>query len=163
MSGLGGLFIYALAIVLTIVALRRRDATFRLAMQRAMEQAFVILPRMIFALIAAGFVVKLIPTEIIIHYLGPGAGFKSILIATLTGLLIPSGPVTAFAVAASFALEGASVPALIAYVTGWSVFALHRVVIFEIPLLGTSFVKLRLLSILPLPLLAGAIAMLVSG
>lgn len=163
MNGLGGLFIYVLATILSVVALLRRDDSFRIGMQRAVEQALVILPRMIFALVAAGFVVKLIPTDIIIRYLGTDAGFKAILIASVTGLIIPSGPVTAFAVAASFAIEGASVPALIAYVTGWSVFAMHRVIIFEIPLLGARFVKLRLLSVLPLPLLAGSIAMLASG
>jgi uncharacterized membrane protein YraQ (UPF0718 family) len=163
MSGIGGLFIYALAIVLSAVALHKRDARFGAGMQRAIEQGVVILPRMILALIAAGFVVKMIPTDIIIQYLGPDAGFKSILIASLTGLIIPSGPVTAFAVAASFAIEGASVPALIAYVTGWSVFAMHRVVIFEIPLLGIRFTTLRLLAVLPLPLLAGAIAMLANA
>jgi hypothetical protein len=39
------------------------------------------------------------------------------------------------------------------------VFALHRVFIFEIPLLGMSFTRLRMLSGLILPLLAGGLTL----
>lgn len=162
MSSFGGLFIYTAAIILAGVSLARRDDSFRHGMRRALEQAVAILPRMIFALIAAVFIVKLIPTEIIARYLGAEAGFTAILIASLAGLMVPSGPVIAFAAASTFAVEGASVPALVAFVTGWSVFAAHRVVIFEIPLLGTQFVRLRMLSVTPLPVLAGSITMLVT-
>lgn len=159
MTDVGALFIYSLAVVLAAVALLRRDQTFAQGMERAAQQAITILPRMVFALIAAGFIVKLIPTDIIVSNLGAGAGFRGILIGSLTGLIVPSGPVTAFAIAAAFASEGASTPALISFITGWSVFAAHRVVIFEIPLLGLPFVRLRMLSVLPLPLIAGALAL----
>lgn len=163
MNGLGAIIIYAAAVVLAAVALSRRDTSFRMGVRRALEQSFIVLPRMIFALIAAGFIVKLIPTEIIVGNLGTDAGFKAILIGSLAGLIVPSGPVIAFAVAASFALEGASVPALVSFLTGWSVFAAHRVLIFEIPLLGAHFVRLRMLSVIPLPIIAGTLAMIVSG
>ncbi|MDH3533719.1 MAG: hypothetical protein OEO82_12370 [Gammaproteobacteria bacterium] len=163
MRELGGLFIYAAAIALALYTLSRRDATFRSGVQRALEQSLILLPRMIFALIAAGFIVRLIPTEIIVSYLGSEAGFRGILIGSLTGLIVPSGPAVAFAIAAAFALEGASVPALVAFLTGWSVFAAHRVIIFEIPLLGAHFLRLRMLSVMPLPIIAGTMALLVTG
>ena len=114
-------------------------------------------------MIAASFIVRLIPTDLVVEYLGAEAGIKGIVIGSLAGLVVPSGPPVAFAVAASFALEGASVPALVAFLTAWSVFAAHRVFIFELPLLGARFVRLRMLSVIPLPLIAGAIAMLVSS
>jgi uncharacterized membrane protein YraQ (UPF0718 family) len=142
------------------MALARRDGAFRLGIRRAIEQVVTLLPSMVFALIAAGFLVKLIPTEFISGQLGAGAGFRAILIGSLAGLIIPSGPVITFAIAASLAEEGASVPALIAFITSWSLFTAHRVLIYEIPLLGTRFVRLRMLSNLPIPFLAGAIAML---
>jgi len=162
MNSVGGLFIYALAAGVSLYALSRRDDSFGRGMRRAGEHALIVLPRMIFALLAAGFIVELIPTEIIIRYLGAEAGFKAILIGSVTGLIVPSGPVIAFAIAAAFAGEGASVPALIAFITGWSVFAAHRIVIFEIPLLGVHWVRLRMLTAIPLPLLAGGLAMLVT-
>ena len=96
-------------------------------------------------------------------YLGAESGFKGILIGSLTGLIVPSGPAVAFAIAAAFALEGASVPALVSFLTGWSVFAAHRVLIFEIPLLGAHFVRLRMLSVTALPIIAGTAAMLITS
>ena len=150
---------YILFVVLMIYALSRRDGSFAKGMHRAMVQIASLAPRMIVALIAAGFIAKLLPTELIASYLGKDAGLLAILIATVTGMVIPAGPVVAFAIAAVFAKAGASTPALIAFVTSWSVFAAHRIIIFEIPLLGTSFLKMRLASVLITPLLAGVIAL----
>lgn len=155
----GALFIYGLAIVATLIALLRRDGSLGLGLNRSIVQSFVIIPRMIFALIAAGFIVKLIPTEIIVDNLGADAGLRAITIGSLTGLIVPAGPVVAFALAAAFAGEGASAPALVAFITGWSVFAAHRVLIFEIPMLGLRWIRLRMLSVVPLPFIAGVLAM----
>lgn len=163
MSQLGTLLLLAAALVLAVVAYRRHDGSLLLSMNRALEQGMVILPRMLLALIAASFMVRLIPTEVIARYLGTEAGFTAVIIGSVAGLIVPSGPVVAFAFAAAFAGEGASLPALISFVTAWSVFATHRVVIFELPMLGSKFVQLRLLSVLPLPLLAGAITMAISS
>ncbi len=163
MNGFGELVLYSAGILLGGIALARGDHSFSMGLKRALEQSLILLPRVILAFIAATFIVKLIPTEIIVGHLGAGAGFTAILIASVTGLLVPAGPAVAFAVAATFALEGASVPALIAFLTGWSVFAAHRVLIFEIPLLGARFVRLRMLCVIPLPLIAGALAMIATG
>jgi hypothetical protein len=45
--------------------------------------------------------------------------------------------------------------------TAWSVFALHRMLIYELPLLGFEFSRVRLLSTLLLPPIAGFAAMLI--
>jgi uncharacterized membrane protein YraQ (UPF0718 family) len=118
---------------------------------------------MICALIAAEFLAMLIPTEVISQFLGRDAGLLAIFIGSLTGLLVPSGPVISFSIAATFANAGASVPAVIAFLTAWSLFSAHRILIYEIPLLGISFLRLRLLSVLILPMLSGVIAMLGTG
>ena len=163
MSNFGALFIYGAAALLMAVAILRRDGSWQLGMHRALSQAVQILPRMVVALIAAGFVVTLIPTDIIVRYLGSESGFIGIIIGSITGLIVPGGPVIAFAIAAAFAGEGASMPSLVAFVSGWSVFATHRVVIFEIPMLGLPFVRLRMLAVLPIPILAGLLTMLATG
>lgn len=161
MNDFGGIFIFLLAFVFTGIAFLRRDGSLRLGITRSIVQSFVIIPRMIFALIAAGFIVKLIPTEVIVGNLGAEAGLRAILIGSLTGLIVPAGPVVAFAIAAAFALEGASVPALVSFLTAWSVFAAHRILIFEIPMLGLHWVRLRMLAVTPLPIIAGLIALLI--
>ena len=92
---------------------------------------------------------------------GRGCGLLALPIAAVTGLIIPAGPVIAFAIAAVFAKAGASVPALVTFVTSWSLYAAHRILIYEIPLLGPSFLRLRALSVLVLPFMAGALAVLV--
>jgi hypothetical protein len=40
-------------------------------------------------------------------------------------------------------------------------FAAHRILIYEVPLVGTSFLRLRIVSVTVLPFLAGGLAMLV--
>jgi len=159
MTSPGVLVIYGLLIILATVALSRGKEDFKHGLIRGVEQVLILVPRMLCALVAAGFVVKLIPTEIISSYLGAEAGFIAIVIGTLAGMLIPAGPVVSFSIAAVFANEGASTPALISFITSWSVFALHRVIIFEIPLLGMSFLRMRLLSVIVLPLLAGSLTL----
>ncbi len=163
MTNPGVLVIYGLLIVLGTVALSRGHGSFKQGLIRGVEQLLKLVPRMLCALVAAGFIAKLIPTEIISSYLGAEAGFIAIAIGTLTGMLIPAGPVVSFSIAAVFANEGASAPALVSFITSWSVFALHRVIIFEIPLLGLAFLRLRLLSVLVLPLLAGSFTLAATG
>lgn len=159
MTGAGVMIIYVLMIVLGIAALVRGKDVFRLGLTRGTEQLFKLLPRMFFALVAAGFIAILIPAELIGRFLGEAAGFKAIVIGSLTGMIVPAGPAISFSIAAVLATEGASTPALVSFITSWSVFALHRVFIFEIPLLGFSFTRLRMLSGLILPLIAGGLTL----
>jgi uncharacterized membrane protein YraQ (UPF0718 family) len=155
-----GLLLLGLAAVaLAVVALRQGNDTFTRGLQRAAEQAAHLVPRMICALIGAGFIGKLMPSDLIAQHLGSEAGISAILIATAAGLVLPAGPVVAFAIAAVFARAGASVPALVAFITSWSLFAAHRIFMYEIPLLGLSFVRFRIASVAVAPILAGLIAM----
>ena len=159
----GIVILYALLAVMVLAALSRMDGTFQRGLRRAVEQLAVLAPRMVCALTAAGFIARLIPSELIGQYLGAGAGLEAILLATAVGLIIPAGPVIAFAIAAIFARSGASTAALIAFITSWSLFAAHRIFIYEIPLLGTSFLRLRVVSVAVLPILAGLMALAWAG
>ncbi|TDI57728.1 MAG: hypothetical protein E2O93_04080 [Alphaproteobacteria bacterium] len=148
---------------MVLAALSRRDGTFQRGLRRAVEQLALLAPRMVCALTAAGFIARLIPSELIGQYLGAEAGLKAILLASALGLFIPAGPVIAFAIAAIFARSGASTAALIAFITSWSLFAAHRIFIYEIPLLGPSFLRLRIVSVAALPIIAGLIALAWAG
>jgi len=160
MINIGILVLVLSAVALAAIALRKGTNTFARGIQRAIEQAAQLVPRMICALIAAGFVAKLIPGAFIARFLGDEAGLTAVLIAAATGIIVPAGPAIAFSIGAVFANAGASVPALIAFITSWSIFAAHRIFIYEIPLLGLSFLRLRLASVAATPVLAGVIAIL---
>ncbi|MBT8408223.1 MAG: permease [Alphaproteobacteria bacterium] len=154
-------FVVLLALLLGLLGLAlRRGEDFGPVTQRFIEQFAMLVPRMLCALVAAGFIAQLIPKEAIARLLGEDAGILAIPIAAVTGLLVPAGPVIAFAIAAVFAKSGASTPALVTFVTSWSIFAAHRILIYEIPLLGPSFLRLRIVSAAAVPFLAGLLAML---
>ncbi len=154
----GVILLAGIYVVLAGLALLRRDGTFGKAVGRSVEQFWILVPRMICALIAAGFIAALIPTELIAKYLGGGAGLGAIVVAFGAGMIIPAGPVVAFPIAAVFARAGASTPALITFIASWSIFAAHRIIIYEIPLLGPTFLRLRLLAAGGTPLVGGVIA-----
>jgi len=153
------LVIYIAPVLLGIYAFTRKDKSFQKGLNRGLEQFLILVPRMICALIGAEFLAMMIPTEIISRFLGNEAGIVSILIGSLTGLLIPAGPIISFSIAATFAKAGASTPAVIAFLTAWSLFSIHRILIYEIPLLGFSFLRLRLLSVMIIPPMAGVLVL----
>ena len=157
---IGFLFLMTILIVLFGMAVVRGSDSMPMALKRGLEQFAMLVPRMLCALVAAGFIAKLIPSEFISTFIGQGAGLAAIPIAAAVGLIIPAGPVIAFSIAAVFAHSGASVPALVTFVTSWSIYAAHRILIYELPLIGPSFLRLRAASTLVVPFLAGLIATL---
>lgn len=156
----GVLVLFALMVILLATALARREDPGPI-IERVIDQAAKLVPRMLCALVAAGFVAELLPKQAISQFMGGDAGLWALPVAAATGLLIPAGPVIAFAIAAVFAKAGASTPALITFITSWSLYASHRILIYELPLLGPSFLRTRALSVLPAPFLAGLLAVLV--
>lgn len=145
---------------LVVLAIGRREDPGPIV-RRAIEQFAKLVPRMVCALIAAGFIAQLIPKQAIASMLGEQAGLVALPVAAATGLIIPAGPVIAFAIAVVFAKAGASAAALITFITSWTIFAAHRVLIYELPLLGGSFFRLRVASVFVVPFLAGLTAYLV--
>lgn len=155
------LIIWLLAISLAGYAALRKDGSLSEGLVRGADQLIRVLPRVLMALTAAGFIAKLIPGEIVGAWLGPDSGARGIAIAAFAGLLVPSGPIVSFSLAAVLATSGAAPPQLIAFITSWSIFAIHRITIYEIPMLGWRFLAVRLGASFLLPLLAGASAGLV--
>ncbi|MDJ0868679.1 MAG: permease [Myxococcota bacterium] len=108
--------------------------------------------------VAAGLAQALVPQEWIQRAVGDAAGVRGIAIAAVAGALTPSGPFVAMPLAAALARTGAGTGALVAYVTGWSLLAMHRFLAWEIPILGLRFALLRWGLCLVLPILAGLAA-----
>jgi uncharacterized membrane protein YraQ (UPF0718 family) len=83
-------------------------------------------------------------------------------IATLAGIVCPGGPITIFPIAAAFVAVGADVGATIAFIVSWTLLGYGRALVWELPFFGPEFVIWRSLVALPLPIVAGLLARLLS-
>jgi uncharacterized membrane protein YraQ (UPF0718 family) len=110
--------------------------------------------------VAAGLAEALVPKNAIPTALGVDSGLRGILLATGAGALTPSGPFVAIPIAAALERSGAGVAPLVAYVSAWGLLALHRLVAWEIPILGSRLALLRWGVCLALPVAAGLLARL---
>lgn len=122
----------------------------------------VIAPRIGAALVIAGFVQVLVPRDLVARLLGSRAGIKGIVIASVAGAFTPGGPMTSFPLLVALFASGAHRGSLVAYITGWSLLGVQRVLVWELPLMGSDFVLIRVLACLPLPILAGIVAARIS-
>ena len=120
----------------------------------------LLLPRIGIGVVGSGFVAEALPNEWIAPWLGPQSGFLGVVIATIGGALTPGGPVVGFSIGAAALKSGAGAPQVIAYSTAWALYAIHRLMIWEVPLMPARVVWLRAAVSLPLPFMAAALAML---
>lgn len=111
---------------------------------------------------AAGLAEVVLPENLVPQALGPDSGLRGILLGTGVGALTPSGPFVALPIAAAMGRAGAGAPALVAYVSAWGLIAVHRLVAWEIPILGPRLALLRWGVSLLLPVLAGIAARLLT-
>jgi hypothetical protein len=121
-----------------------------------------LLPRIGAGVIGSGFIAEVLPKALVASWIGPGSGFMGVVIATLGGALTPGGPVVGFSIGAAALKSGAGAPQVIAYSTAWALYAIHRLVIWEVPMMPPRVVWLRATVSLPLPFIAAAAAMLLA-
>jgi uncharacterized membrane protein YraQ (UPF0718 family) len=153
--GLGLLLLWGLVVALAVFAATKPGRLNAAAGALALNQFVRIMPRLVVALIAAGFLGTLLPGKVVGSLIGPETGAGGILLASVAGGFTPGGPVVSFPLMVVLKEAGAGLPQLIAFLTGWSVFAFHRVMIYEATLMGWRFVGVRLFASLLLPPLAG--------
>lgn len=155
--------LWALVAVVAVLAWRRDRTAPRRALCRALGLVATLLPRVMAALVIAGFAVALLPTAALARLLEGAGGGVGLLVATVAGAMTPGGPMVAFPIALAFAQLEVATPVLVSYVTAWAVLAPHRAVAFEAPVMGWRFAGVRLVASLGLPPAAGALAWLVVG
>jgi uncharacterized membrane protein YraQ (UPF0718 family) len=108
--------------------------------------------------VAAGFAQVLVPQQWIAGALGREAGLRGIAVASAAGIVTPAGPFVSLPIAATLLRGGADPAAVVAYLTAWSTLALHRLVAWEVPILGARFALVRYAICAVLPILAGLLA-----
>lgn len=121
-----------------------------------------IAPALVAGLVLAALLDELVPRAAVTRRLGAGSGVGGLAVASAAGAATPGGPAALFALAAGLRRAGADLGTVVAYVTGWSLLGVARLIIWELPMLGAGFAASRVVVSLPLPLVAGALARMVA-
>jgi hypothetical protein len=153
--------LWVIVVALALAVYVRRHAMFRETLSFGAHDFLMLLPRIAAGMIGSGFIAEILPSRLIPTLLGPETGTLGLLFGTVAGALTPGGPVVGFAIAVAALKSGAGAPQVIAYSVAWALFAIQRVIIFEIPMMPPRVVWLRVAVSLPLPFLAAWTAMLV--
>ncbi|MGV6874708.1 hypothetical protein ACUSIJ_18720 [Pseudochelatococcus sp. B33] len=154
------ILLWVLALVCGIVVWRKHGDAAASVFPQAVRTFVGFLPRLVLALLAAGFISKLVPADAVADLIGKDSGLGGVLIASFIGGFVPGGPIISFPIVVVLRDAGTGPAQLIAFLTAWSVLAIHRVLIYESTLMGWRFSALRLGSSVVLAPLAGCGAML---
>ncbi len=154
------LLLWGLVLVLVAAAATRSTVLVRDGIREGLIEFVRLLPRIAIGVVGSGYIAEVLPQDLIGHWLGPNSGFSGLVIAALGGALTPGGPVVGFAVGSAALKSGAGAPQVIAYSTAWALYAVQRIMVFEIPMMPPRVVWLRAAVSLPLPFLAAAAALL---
>src|SRR5215469_13251102 len=153
--------LWVLVAALGLTAAVRSKALFREGAAEGVRDFVVLLPRIMIGVVGSGYIAAIMPEDLITSWIGPKTGLLGIAIATLAGAITPGGAVVGFSVGAAALKGGGGAPQVIAYSTAWSLYALTRLMNWEIAMMPPRVVWLRALVSIPLPFLAGAGAMLI--
>lgn len=151
------LILAAAAAILLILALRRgSDVALDglLAAWRTLRRNLILL---ILGFVLAGLVQVLIPRELITRWLGEEAGIKGILIGCVVGGLVPGAPYATFPLVASLYEAGASIGAVVGFVSAWALWSVSRLPI-EMALIDPRPALIRYGVTFAVPPLAGMLA-----
>lgn len=143
-------------VTLVVVALRTRGtAGLKEAGTSGGTLFLSVLPNLILGFTIAGLLQVLLPKEMLIRWMGEGSGFRGICVGSLAGTLTPGGPFTHFPILAGFLKSGAGIGPVSAYIAGWALLGVNRIVIWELPILGWKFALARIVACLFVPPVVG--------
>ncbi len=152
-------FYAGLAVVSAVlVATLKSPAALGAVATSALTLLLAIAPMIALGLFLGGLVKAMADPNKIAPILGAQSGLRGLVLASGLGAITPGGPFAAFPIVYGIFAAGADAGAVVAFLTGWALIAVHRIVVWEMPLIGPDFVAIRVLVALPLPVLAGWLA-----
>ena len=152
------LIVGGLVVLLTVIALVQGGPARALdGYGKGLDLALSVLPQVALGFALAGLITVVIPSDLIARWIGETSGVQGIVIATVAGLLTPGGPFLQFPLVAALAKGGAGIGPVAAYLTAWSLLGLNRTIVWEIPMLGTSFTAARWAISIVVPVLVGVL------
>ena len=147
----------ALAIGLVVIGYMRGQGEHITGLKAGLTMTGSIMPLLIAAFVVAGMVQVLLPREVVSRWVGAESGIRGILIGTVAGGMTPGGPYVSLPVVAGLLHAGAGIGTMVAFLTGWSLWALSRLPL-ELGILGWKFTVIRLVCTFFFPPIAGLIA-----
>jgi uncharacterized membrane protein YraQ (UPF0718 family) len=150
---------FVIALVLFIIASMQGEGKNVAGLKSAWNMTLQIIPLLIFAFIIAGLAQTLLPRDLVSRWVGDESGVRGILVGTLAGALTPGGPYVSLPIAAGLLKTGASIPTMVAFVTGWSLLAVARLPL-DVGIMGWRFTLIHRVSVLILAPIAGLLASL---
>jgi uncharacterized membrane protein YraQ (UPF0718 family) len=145
------------AAVLTFIAYQKSPATALEGLKSGGKLFWDILPAMIFAFIAAGMMLHVLPRDLLTRWLGEDSGFTGLIIAGIAGSITPGGPFIQFPLVAALYKSGAGIAPLMTYISAWSLIAIQRFFVYEVPMLGLKLSVVRILVSAIFPILIGIV------
>ena len=112
---------------------------------------------MVLGFLIAGLMQVLLPKDLIAKWLGDAAGIKGVLIGCVTGGLIPGSPYVVFPIVGGFYQSGASLGAIVGYLTAWALWSVTRLPV-EMALIDPKVALLRYAITFIVPPAAGLLA-----
>lgn len=142
---------------LMLVGYLRGEGQHIIGLRTAGNMTIQILPLLVGAFTVAGMAQVLMPHDILAKWVGGESGIRGIVIGTVAGGFAPGGPYVSLPIAAGLLRAGASVGTMVAFVTGWSLWAVSRLPM-EVGIMGWKFTLIRLACTFFFPPLAGLLA-----
>lgn len=151
-----------LAVILLTMGYYKGEGQHISGLKSALAMTLQLMPLLVFALVTASMVQELLSHETVAKWVGAESGIRGILIGSFAGGLCPGGPFVSLPIAAGLLRAGSSMGTMVAFITGWSIWAVNRLPM-EVGILGWRFTLIRLASTAFLPPLAGLIAQALFG
>ncbi|MFW5731478.1 MAG: permease [Desulfonatronovibrionaceae bacterium] len=149
------IFILTLCLVTTFIAMKKDLQLAQEGLYQGLEMLLRLMPILIVAFILAGMMEKIIPREYMAQMLGQDSGFKGLFIGALAGAVMPGGPFVLFPIMAVILKAGAGIGPLVSFLSSWALMGIHRVLVYEAPIMGWKFTLCRLGASLVFPLFIG--------
>jgi uncharacterized membrane protein YraQ (UPF0718 family) len=151
-----------LAVVFLYLGYRGGEGQHIAGLKNSVRMIVEIVPLLLCAFIVASMAQILIPQELLSKWIGGESGMRGIFIGTVAGGVAPGGPFVSLPVAAGLFRAGAGVGTMVAFLTGWSLWAVARIPM-EIGVLGWKLTAIRLVCTFFFPPIAGLIAQALFG
>lgn len=150
----GALVIFAV-LALTLLGFVAKNDKWTALGEAMSEQGKVLVPLIALAVVIAGCIEVLISPTQIASWLGDGSGWRGVFSGFVAGILTPGGGPIGLPIAGALAKRGASMPAVLSYLTSMSLLSLMRMPM-EWGILGSRVTLTRWAATAWIPLVVGA-------